>query len=112
VADPETTPRRVQRSRTKGWKMPEGAIYVGRPTKWGNPFAGNGGASWRATAVEAVQLVADFVLRPPKVHYQICGRLRTERQAITLLAGSEYQVVCCGGHGIIFLVLLLKDLGL
>lgn len=30
--------KRIQRQRTKGWKMPEGAIYVGRPTKWGNPF--------------------------------------------------------------------------
>ena len=32
------TPRRIQRRRTKGWRMPPGAIYVGRPTKWGNPF--------------------------------------------------------------------------
>lgn len=31
-------PRRIQRRRTKGWTMPPGAIYVGRPTKWGNPF--------------------------------------------------------------------------
>ncbi len=31
-------PERIQRKRTKGWRMPEGAIYVGRPTKWGNPF--------------------------------------------------------------------------
>ena len=31
-------PRRIQRKRTKGWRMPEGAVYVGRPTKWGNPF--------------------------------------------------------------------------
>ena len=30
--------KRIQRKRTKGWKMPEGAIYVGRPTIWGNPF--------------------------------------------------------------------------
>lgn len=34
-----TSPKRIQRKRTKGWKMPNGAIYVGRPTKWGNPFA-------------------------------------------------------------------------
>ncbi|MBW3096855.1 DUF4326 domain-containing protein [Pseudohoeflea coraliihabitans] len=33
-------PKRIQRKRTKGWKMPEGAVYVGRPTKWGNPFEG------------------------------------------------------------------------
>lgn len=31
-------PKRIQRKRTKGWRMPEGAVYVGRPTRWGNPF--------------------------------------------------------------------------
>lgn len=31
-------PIRIQRKRTKGWRMPEGAVYVGRPTRWGNPF--------------------------------------------------------------------------
>lgn len=30
--------KRIQRKRTKGWKMPENAKYIGRPTKWGNPF--------------------------------------------------------------------------
>ena len=32
------TPERIQRKRTKGWRMPVGTVYVGRPTKWGNPF--------------------------------------------------------------------------
>ncbi|MGN6417770.1 MAG: DUF4326 domain-containing protein [Pseudobacter sp.] len=32
------TPKRIQRKRTAGWKMPENTIYVGRPTKWGNPY--------------------------------------------------------------------------
>lgn len=37
-------PQRIQRKRTKGWDMqkasPNGlaVVYVGRPTKWGNPF--------------------------------------------------------------------------
>ena len=31
-------PKRIQRKRTKGWRMPEGAVYVGRPSKWGNPI--------------------------------------------------------------------------
>lgn len=31
-------PVRIQRKRTKGWKMPAGAVYVGRGSKWGNPF--------------------------------------------------------------------------
>ena len=32
-------PQRIQRKRTKGWRMPEGAVYVGRPTWLCNPFA-------------------------------------------------------------------------
>ena len=32
------TPKRIQRKRTKGWKMPEGAVYVGRPSRFGNPY--------------------------------------------------------------------------
>lgn len=31
-------PQRIQRKRTKGWKMPENTVYVGRPGKFGNPF--------------------------------------------------------------------------
>ena len=33
-----TTPIRIQRQRTKGWKMPPNTVYVGRPTQWGNPY--------------------------------------------------------------------------
>jgi hypothetical protein len=33
-----TKPKRIQRSRAKDWKMPANAIYVGRPTVWGNPY--------------------------------------------------------------------------
>lgn len=31
-------PQRIQLRRTKGWRKPEGAVVVARPTKWGNPF--------------------------------------------------------------------------
>ncbi|MYZ37105.1 DUF4326 domain-containing protein [Streptomyces sp. MnatMP-M17] len=30
-------PARIQRRRTKGWRAPAGAVYVGRGTRWGNP---------------------------------------------------------------------------
>ncbi|MBN7571273.1 DUF4326 domain-containing protein [Mycobacteroides abscessus] len=36
-------PERIQRKRTAGWRMPEGSIYVGRPTKWGNPYVAGPG---------------------------------------------------------------------
>jgi|SRR5579863_734111 len=35
-------PKRIQRQRAKGWRAPAGAVYVGRPSKWGNPFV-----AWR-----------------------------------------------------------------
>lgn len=31
-------PKRIQRKRTKGWRMPANTVYVGRSTKWGNPY--------------------------------------------------------------------------
>lgn len=31
-------PVRIQRKRTKGWKMPDNTVYVGRPTKYGNEW--------------------------------------------------------------------------
>lgn len=49
----EALPIRIQRRRTKGWRMPEGAVYVGRPTFWGNPFAvGQDGVASRQEAVD------------------------------------------------------------
>jgi hypothetical protein len=30
--------KRIQRKRVKGWRMPPNTVYVGRPTKWGNPY--------------------------------------------------------------------------
>jgi hypothetical protein len=31
-------PKRIQRKRTKGWKMPPNTVYVGRPSRWGNIY--------------------------------------------------------------------------
>lgn len=31
-------PQRTQRKRTKGWTMPPDTVYVGRPSRFGNPF--------------------------------------------------------------------------
>lgn len=65
-------PKRIQRSRAKGWQMPEGAVYVGRPTRWGNPFLV--GSSVQATpsdpiavcfsATEAVETYRSILAKP------------------------------------------------
>ena len=38
-------PKRIQRKRTKGWRMPDNTVYVGRGTRWGNPFVGDNAVS-------------------------------------------------------------------
>lgn len=37
-----TGPVRIQLSRAKGWRMPEGATKVDRSTRWGNQFKVDG----------------------------------------------------------------------
>ncbi len=52
------SPQRIQRQRTKGWRMPDGAVYVGRPTKWGNPYLGEGAvATYRARAEQSADAI-------------------------------------------------------
>lgn len=53
------SPQRIQRKRDKGWRMPEGAVYVGRPTKWGNPFVVGGLLSDYLSGAPRSQIVAD-----------------------------------------------------
>lgn len=48
-------PRRIRLSRQRGWRKPEGAVVVARPTRWGNPFrmvrtdCSIGGMCWTVT---------------------------------------------------------------
>ncbi len=42
-------PTRIQRQRRAGWRMPEGAVVVSRPTVWGNPFPASPGGNGHAT---------------------------------------------------------------
>lgn len=52
-------PERIQRKRTEGWRMPEDVVYVGRGSRFGNPFVvhsdrGPSGARWPMDAKIAV----------------------------------------------------------
>lgn len=46
-------------SRQRGWRKPPGAVYVGRPTRWGNPFRVDELGPEEAVARYAAQLRAD-----------------------------------------------------
>lgn len=87
-----TQPRRVQRTRVKGKPgMPPGAVYVGRPSKWGNPYDGD-----RYSAVELFTVLlamlrarfplADDVGRP--MTYPSDDEIRAE------LAGRDLACWC------------------
>jgi hypothetical protein len=41
------TPERIQLRRTKGWRKPEGAIVVSRPSRWGNWYVIKTASEWR-----------------------------------------------------------------
>lgn len=52
-------PGRIQMRRSAGWRKPPGAVYVGRPGIWGNPWKAGGkahGAITPQTAVERYEL--------------------------------------------------------
>ncbi len=50
--------KRIQRKRTKGWKMPPNSLYVGRPTLFGNPFKAE---EWgQVGAVEAFRTYIEY----------------------------------------------------
>lgn len=62
-------PERIQRQRTKGWRMPSGAIYIGRPTPYGNPYSigsshifrdVDSGQEFKGTVVDAKGSLAFF----------------------------------------------------
>ena len=45
-------PKRIQRKRTRGWRLPEGAVCVTRPGRWGNPYVvGEDGDSAACVAI-------------------------------------------------------------
>jgi len=56
-----STPKRVQRTRKKGGGIKKGAVYVGRPGIFGNPFKANGYmAHWYETKNPAEMVTIAF----------------------------------------------------
>ncbi len=73
-------PRRFQRSRRKGARLPAGAVVVTRPTKWGNPHPPQLGRD------EAVRRYRDDL---------VAGRLRVSIDDVTReLRGRDLACYC------------------
>ena len=58
-------PKRIQRKRSKGWRMPPNTVYVGRPTKWGNPHQVDRWCSAQKAVEKFRQMVDGNVWTPP-----------------------------------------------
>ena len=79
-----TTPKRIQRKRTKGWRMPEGVVNVTRPYKWSNPFRigetveyPRDGIKVTITRPLAIQLFRAYVLEhgwEDQIRHELDGR--------------------------------------
>lgn len=61
-------PERIQRKRTKGWRMPPNTVYVGRPSRWANiykvddNYIDETGIHWAIRdAAKAVELFREWV---------------------------------------------------
>lgn len=105
-----TAPQRIQRKRTRGWRMPDNAVYVGRPTFWGNPFVVGKTAAHRhrsgahpydfyvdyheiVSAEQAAGLFRKIVIDPTE--HQFIGHETPTKHAIrTELAGKDLACWC------------------
>lgn len=67
-------PTRIQRKRTKGWRKPEGAIFAGRTSAWGN--------SWKIGSTGHTVLPGGWIDRrphPPLTRQQAIDSYRNSR---------------------------------
>lgn len=77
-----TTPKRIQRRRTKGWTRPAGVVCVDRTSTWGNPWVVN-------PAADGSYHLARRTGWPSRWPYP--GRRYTTREAAALAAVALYR---------------------
>jgi hypothetical protein len=71
--------------------MPEGAVYVGRPTKWGNPFVVGSGAFVNGVEVEITPELAVGLYREVVTMWWDGS---SRRKAVELLGGHDLVCWC------------------
>lgn len=79
-------PQRIQRKRAKGWRAPPGAVYVGRPTIFGNPFHVSSGL----TAKECVDAFRQHVTDSPEMSRAIPDLLRGKDLMCWCAIGADH----------------------
>jgi Domain of unknown function (DUF4326) len=79
-------PKRIQLRRTKGWRLPDNAVIVSRPTRWGNPFR----IGVHGTREECVRQFREFIVSDDPS----AGSLR---QSLAELRGKDLACWCPPG---------------
>ena len=94
-------PRRIPRTRKRFFLCPPGAVYVGRPTWWSNPFQREGIAHARSVILYRAwlqgELTAPIMMRLRFSTAEIEGLIRWRRRLVgdlPLLAGRDLQCWC------------------
>lgn len=88
-------PKRIQRKRTKGWRMPENAVSVTRPGKYGNPYrVGSQVLDW--TTDRVITATEENIL---KLYEEFCrrGLLVINPQYLEPLRGKDLACFCKEG---------------
>ena len=84
-------PERIQRKRTKGWRIPPNAIYVGRGTKWGNPFRVG---DWFNTSAEGSDFMVEDRAHAVRLFREWCKFPAAVGPAIAELRGKDLACWC------------------
>lgn len=83
-------PKRIQRRRNAGWRMPAGAVYVGRPTRWGNPFPAD-----YFGQVQAMRLYREWLAGADHLGYPDAeARRRRVLDTLPVLTGRDLACWC------------------
>lgn len=97
-------PKRIQQQRTKGWRKPEGAMSVARPSKWGNPFKASSclEAGYADTAEGAQKMAAEvfanFMAGSDEFAYAGSDKLRLKMMTeLHELTGKDLMCWCREG---------------
>lgn len=112
--NPKATPCRIRRKRTKGFKTPDNTVYVGRGSKWGNPyFLDNGLVKLHTTKGIWIEGAGDINIVVAMFRQRIEKRISEGDVDISQLRGKNLSCWCgvndpC--HADVLLELANKDL--
>lgn len=114
-ADAPRAPKRIQRRRAKGWKLPAGAVCVGRGTRWGNPFVvGRDGSAEECTRMYATLLAGSICLSAKAEIAEQKGARAHVLAHVDELRGRDLACWCREGvewcHGDVLLALANRPL--